>query len=45
MALYDAQFSNDISKTATYKPDYVVVEMLPPGDNIVFIDDVLSARV
>jgi len=45
IAIYDAQFSSDISKTATYKPGYVVIEKLPPGDYTVFIDDVLSARV
>jgi len=45
VSIYDAQFSSDISKTATYKPGYVIIEKLPPGDYTVFIDDVLSARV
>ena len=45
ISIYDGQYSSDISKAAAYKNGYVVIEKLPPGDYIVYIDDILSAKV
>jgi len=45
MHIFDERHSSDISKAASYKNGYVVVEKLPPGDYCVYIEDVLSATV
>ncbi len=45
ISIYDGQYSSDISKTASYKNGYVIIEKLPPGDYKVYIDDILSAQV
>eukprot|EP01083_Nonionella_stella_P280997 956133_1 len=45
ISIYDGQYSSDISKAASYKNGYVIIEKLPPGDYKVYIDDILSAQV
>ena len=45
VSIYDQQYSSDISQAAKYDSGYVVISKLPPGDYVVYIDDVLSAKV